>query len=113
MLAGVHARYTMPSMGQRAQPAAPQLFDKWREADAAARAAERDVVTASLDALDGKGTPPSTQDGERARQLRAQADAVLHVALASLRTAAERPGTGDGERPGTAGGERPAPRPPI
>lgn len=95
----------MPGMGQRAQPAAPQLFDKWREADAAARAAEKDVVTASLDALDGKGTPPSTQDGERARQLRAQADVMLHVALASLRTASERPGT--------AGGQGPASRPPV
>lgn len=68
----------------------PQLFEKWREADAAARAAEKDVLTASLEALDGKRVPPSLEDRERAKKLRAAADAMLHAALASLRSAAQR-----------------------
>jgi hypothetical protein len=78
-------------------PAAPQLFDKWREADAAARTAEKGVFTASLKALDGKGGPPSIDDRERARRLRAAADAMLHTALAALRSSSERPSTGDRE----------------
>jgi hypothetical protein len=76
-----------------------KLFDQWREADAAARAAEKEVLTASLDALDGKRQPPSTQDRDRAKKLRAAADGMLHVALSSLRTAAKRANTGDREGP--------------
>ena len=65
-----------------------QLFDKWREADAAARAVEDEVLAASLDALDGKRGPPSIHDRETAKRLRAAANGMLQVALASLRTAA-------------------------
>lgn len=68
----------------------PQLFDRWREADAAARAAEREVLAASLEALDGKGVPPTSEARARARNLRIAADALLNGALSSLRTAAER-----------------------
>jgi hypothetical protein len=86
-------------MENSSQPATPRLFEKWREADAVARAAEKDVLTASLDALDGKGAPPSVDDRERARRLRATADGMLQFALVALGGSAERPGRGDGEHP--------------
>jgi hypothetical protein len=81
----------------RASISTPQLFDKWREADAAARTAEKGVLAGSLETLDGKGAPPSIDDGERARRLRAAADAMLHTALAALRGSSERPSTRDRE----------------
>jgi hypothetical protein len=84
-------------MGQRSLPAAPKLFDEWRQADAAARAAEKNVLAASLDALDGKRGPPSIDDRDNAKRLRAAADAMLHAALASLRNSADRPSGGDRE----------------
>jgi hypothetical protein len=76
-----------------------KLFDKWREADAAARAAEKEVLTASLDALDGKRGPPSLEERNHAKRLRAAADGMLHAAMGSLRTAAKRANTGDREGP--------------
>lgn len=76
---------------------APQPFDKWREADAAARAAEKEVLSASLDALDGKRGPPSVEDRERAKRLRGCADAMLQSALAALTTASERSDKADRE----------------
>jgi hypothetical protein len=84
-------------MQDSSQRASPQLFEKWREADAVARAAEKDVLTASLDALDGKRTPPSVDERERARRLRVAADAMLQSALAALRASAEHPSKGDRE----------------
>lgn len=86
-------------MGQKTPWATPQLFDVWRQADAAARLAEKEVLTASLDALDGKGGPPSIEDRERAKRLRATADTLLHGALASLRAAALRADHGDPDGP--------------
>jgi hypothetical protein len=85
-------------MENSSRPATPRLFEKWREADAVARAAEKDVLTASLDALDGKGAPPSIEERERARRLRADADGMLQFALAALGGSAERPGKADGDR---------------
>lgn len=70
-----------------------QLFERWRHADAVARAAEMEVLTASLEALDGKGSPPSCESQARARSLRVAADAMLNGALSSLRMAAERADT--------------------
>jgi hypothetical protein len=84
-------------MEERSRAAGPQLFDKWREADAAARAAEKGVLAASLEALDGKRAPPSVEDRERARRLRALADAMLQAALASLGSTSQRPSTSDRE----------------
>jgi hypothetical protein len=84
-------------MERSSQPATPRLFARWREADAVARAAEKDVVVASLDALDGKGAPPSVDDRERARQLRVAADRMLQSALAALSASAESPARGNAE----------------
>jgi hypothetical protein len=78
--------------------AAPKLFDRWREADGAARVAEKEVLAASLEALDGKGPAPSMQARERAKRLRAVADAMLNAALASL-TVPERAAKSDREGP--------------
>jgi hypothetical protein len=77
-------------MAEKARSSTPQVFDQWREADAAARAAEKDVLAASLEALDGKRRPPSLKEREHAKSLRAAADAMLQSALAALNRVAQR-----------------------
>lgn len=53
-----------------------QLYEEWRIADAAARAAERSVMSGVLTAIDTQGEPPQVQSWERARSLRNTAEAA-------------------------------------
>ncbi|TFZ00965.1 hypothetical protein EZ313_21280 [Ramlibacter henchirensis] len=58
-----------------------KLFDNWREADAAAREAEREVQAAYMKFMDGKGEPPSRELQLRVRVLRRAATDRLTCAL--------------------------------
>ena len=73
----------------------PNLLDAWRAADRAAHAAEDAVLTASLQALDRQGTPPTLEDREGARRLRRIADAFLQAALAEMKVQASASGRRD------------------
>lgn len=53
-----------------------QLYEEWRVADAAARAAERSVMNGVLSAIDTQGEPSQVQSWERARSLRNKAEAA-------------------------------------
>lgn len=53
-----------------------QLYEEWRVADAAARAAERSVMHGVLSAIDTQGEPPQVQAWDRARSLRNKAEAA-------------------------------------
>lgn len=78
----------MPS-GQ--QDFSSDVFEAWRSADKTARSAEDAVRMAFLHALDGHGDPPTAQERERAKCLRAHADGLLQAALDELKTRT-RPG---------------------
>lgn len=78
-------------MVSRPQDSDADIFEAWRRADTAARAAEGAVRMAFLHALDGHGNPPDVEDRERAKRLRAHADALLQVALDAVK-AQTRPG---------------------
>lgn len=60
------------------------LLATWRKADVIARAAEDVLLTASLQALDGNGQPPTRADQENAKQLRRAADVLLEHALGKM-----------------------------
>lgn len=60
------------------------LLATWRKADVIARAAEDVLLTASLQALNGKGQPPTRADQENAKQLRRAADALLEHAFRKM-----------------------------
>jgi hypothetical protein len=61
-----------------------QLLSQWRTADGAARAAESQVLTASLQALAGQGQPPSRTERACATRLRETANELLQSAMAQL-----------------------------
>lgn len=60
------------------------LFQEWRVAHRAATAAEKDMLNASILALDGKGEPPSQAEALRVRRLRATADNLFQLAMAQM-----------------------------
>lgn len=61
-----------------------EAFDAWRRADAAAAEAEREVSNAAMQALEGKGPPPSRELLERMHELRAQANVLLTHAMNTM-----------------------------
>jgi hypothetical protein len=60
------------------------LFQAWRVANRAATAAEKDMLNASILALDGKGEPPSQAEALRVKRLRATADDLFQLAMAQM-----------------------------
>jgi hypothetical protein len=62
----------------------PVFFQEWRDADRAARAAECDVLKASLQALDRQGNPPSLSARAQAKRLRELADGLLRTAMTDM-----------------------------
>jgi hypothetical protein len=64
-------------------------LDAWRTADAAARAAEDEVMSALLQAVESRAKPPTPEHLERARKLRKAADALLQLAIAELKADAD------------------------
>jgi hypothetical protein len=64
------------------------LFKEWRVADRQAHALERSLSKSFLDALQGRGDPPSVDDRVRARRMRQMADDLFQVAMADLKARA-------------------------
>lgn len=60
------------------------LFQEWRVANRIATAAERAMLNASIQALDGKGEPPSPSEAQRVKRLRATADNLFQLAMAQM-----------------------------
>jgi hypothetical protein len=69
---------------------ATEFFDEWRMANWAASAAERSVLTASLEAIES-GTPmPAKEDVEQAKALRGIATDLFAVAMQEMAAKAGR-----------------------
>jgi hypothetical protein len=66
----------------------PNPFARWRTRDAEARVAEESVLEASMQALDRRGSPPSMEKRDKARQLREGANALLQAAFAEVKNLA-------------------------
>ena len=60
---------------------ANDLFQEWRTADRAAHAAERAIVRAHLDTLEGHGSTPSRAEQDTAHRLRGEANDLFKVAM--------------------------------
>jgi hypothetical protein len=60
------------------------LFQEWRTADRAAFAAEKTLLSASMQAIDGKGVAPTDAERDRVRKLRSTANDLFHLAMAEL-----------------------------
>ena len=65
------------------------LFKEWRVADRQAHALERVLSKSFLDALQGRGNPPSADERAQARKMRQTADDLFQVAMADLKARAE------------------------
>ena len=69
---------------------ATEFFDEWRMANWAASAAERSVLTATLDAIES-GTPmPAKADVDQAKTLRGIATDLFSVAMQEMAAKAGR-----------------------
>lgn len=60
------------------------LLQEWRAANRIATAAERAMLNASLRALERRGEPPSPDEAQRVRRLRAAADDLFQLAMARM-----------------------------
>ena len=60
------------------------LFGQWRAADRDAHAVEQAVTRASLDALEGRGVPPSSEELAKAQELRQTADRLFKLAMKEM-----------------------------
>lgn len=65
-------------------PTSTDLFQEWRAANRMATAAERAMLHASIQALECKGEPPSANEAQRIRRLRAAADDLFQLAMAHM-----------------------------
>jgi len=79
------------------------LFQEWRLANRVATAAERAMLNASIQALEGKGEPPSPAEAQRAKGLRRAADDLFQLAMAHMRELAVMARTGGGAIAGPSG----------
>ncbi|HWI80765.1 hypothetical protein [Ramlibacter sp.] len=81
--------------------AAADWFDRWRAADRVAALAARAMADKSMQALEGRGEPPSLAEAAQLKRLHRHANRLLQAALARLQRAvhanSHRPGAG---RPG-------------
>jgi hypothetical protein len=64
------------------------LFNEWRVADRQAHAMEQALTRASLEALEGRGEPPSAQERAQAHKLRRAADDLFQLAMEEMRARA-------------------------
>lgn len=65
-------------------PTSTDLFHEWRVANRMATAAERSMLHTSIQALEGKGEPPSADEAQRIRRLRAAADDLFQRAMVHM-----------------------------
>jgi hypothetical protein len=66
------------------------LFKEWRAADRQAHLLEKALTQASLIALETRGEAPSPQQRDRARRLRQAADDLFALAMAEMKSQADR-----------------------
>lgn len=64
------------------------LFNEWRAADRKAHAMEQELTRASLEALEGRGEPPSAQERAQAHKLRRTADDLFQLAMEEMKAKA-------------------------
>lgn len=71
------------------------IFEAWREADMAARDAERAMFEQAMLAFAGLGRPTSKIDAEQVKALRQRANALFNLAMATSKAPADAPSTPD------------------
>jgi hypothetical protein len=72
-----------------------ELYERWRIADAKARAAEEDVTARLVNAIEERVHPPGVAVWDESKQLRSQADKLLREFVAAVDLERSRNGHAD------------------